>query len=53
LAIQRDDEDILDRFSFLLVVGPFAVALSVLGFSLVAISFRFFFDVVLNAGRLP
>ncbi len=50
---QIDDEDMLGRVSFILVVGPFVVALAMVGLSLAAMSARFAFDVISNAGRLP
>jgi hypothetical protein len=50
---QTDDQDMLERASFMLVVGPFVVALAMLGLSLAAMSARFAFDVIANAGRLP
>jgi hypothetical protein len=50
---QRDYEDLLERASFALVVGPFFVALAMIGLSFAAMTARFAFDVVSNAGRLP
>jgi hypothetical protein len=49
----NDRDHIFSELSVWLVIGPFVLALCLLGCSLATLSGRFFFDVVSSGGHLP